>query len=191
MKINLTKSQKKFDKLSLSLKVAIIIGCLLLIWLFWHLVFWKNLQSTSNQIKEKISILQKTNSSLKTKINTLEKKGSNNLPPKTTASKDNFLSPQQTKAVLHELLKKNHHLVLLNLNNLPATPIPLPEKKSPLFKHSMSLTFSGNYFSILNYLKTVEKLPWKIYWNKLEYRVTNYPAAEITLTIDTVNTKPE
>lgn len=37
------------------------------------------------------------------------------------------------------------------------------------------LKLKGSYFSILDYLKKVEKSKWQLYWDKLEYTVEKYP----------------
>jgi hypothetical protein len=39
------------------------------------------------------------------------------------------------------------------------------------------------------YLKAIEKLPLEIFWDKIEYQVTNYPMAEILIHIHLVEDK--
>ena len=39
----------------------------------------------------------------------------------------------------------------------------------------------------MHYLQAIEKLEWKIFWDKLEYKVIQYPKAEITLIIHTLS----
>lgn len=55
------------------------------------------------------------------------------------------------------------------------------------YQHDFILTFDGNYFSTLNYLKKMEGLPWQFYWDNIDYTVTKYPNAKITLKLHTIS----
>lgn len=60
---------------------------------------------------------------------------------------------------------------------------PLPE----VYKHGLEIVFHGNYSSTLSYLKKLEQLPWKFYWDEVEYEVLEYPKAKIMVRIHTLS----
>lgn len=51
-----------------------------------------------------------------------------------------------------------------------------------LYTHSFRIEFLSDYFSTLHYLSSIEKLPWPIYWDTLEYKVLQYPKADVSIT---------
>lgn len=57
----------------------------------------------------------------------------------------------------------------------------------PLYRHGVKLSFTSDYFATMAYLQKIEALPWRLFWDKLDYQVTTYPKAEVTLTIHTLS----
>ncbi len=57
-----------------------------------------------------------------------------------------------------------------------------------VFKHAVTISLEGRYFDVVNYLSALEQLPWKIYWEFLDYRVGDYPKARVTLQVYTLST---
>lgn len=82
-----------------------------------------------------------------------------------------LLSPQEMPVLLQQVLQQQAGLRLLKLENLP--PLPLfagSEDKAPqpqLFRHALKFEIEGNYLSLLKYLKALEALPRKFYWDFL------------------------
>ena len=46
----------------------------------------------------------------------------------------------------------------------------------------MIIKFQGDYFSTMNYLQAIESLPWRISWDRLEYKVIEYPNSRSNFT---------
>jgi MSHA biogenesis protein MshJ len=59
----------------------------------------------------------------------------------------------------------------------------LPE----VYKHGLEIVFQGDYNSTLSYLKKLEQLPWKFYWEEVVYEVLDYPKAQIMVRIHTLS----
>lgn len=57
-----------------------------------------------------------------------------------------------------------------------------------VFKHAVVVSLEGQYFDVVRYIAALEKLPWKIYWEGLEYQVTQYPKASVTIKVYTLST---
>lgn len=58
-----------------------------------------------------------------------------------------------------------------------------------VFKHSVVVELEGKYFDVVNYLSALESLPWKIYWQGIDYEVLNYPKAKVLIEVYTLSTE--
>lgn len=66
----------------------------------------------------------------------------------------------------------------------------LPEKKhAGLYKHAVVIAVEGEFFHLLDFVKSLETLPWKIYWESLDYQVQDYPKAKVILEVYTLSTE--
>lgn len=92
--------------------------------------------------------------------------------------------PRAMATLLEEALLENKELRLISIQTLPVKPMP-----SNLFMHPLVLVFEGNYFETLNYLQRIEHLRWRFFWDELDYVVTKYPNAQITLKLHTLSEK--
>jgi len=113
---------------------------------------------------------------------------------------EGLVPPTKITELLHSLLLQTHGLRLVALNNEPVEAInvlddktvsnkPLNEQEqhAKLYKHATSMTLSGNYQQLYHYLKMIEQSTWRLYWDRLEYQVTEYPEAKITIRVHTIS----
>ena len=119
-----------------------------------------------------------------------------------------FIRPAQMPEVLKGLLKKEPGLTLVRLDSLGAESL-FPQKQaateaegspkegdtakttsmpSPkIYKHGVILEFKGDYKSTVSYLRNLESLPWKFYWDGVGYEVLEYPEALVTVNVFTLS----
>lgn len=193
MKNLLTKHYRNIDQLPLIARSAILASALILIFMIWYNSFWDNLYQNVTTTTRNINSLESSITNLKAQLETLKKNIKvkeellNNKENTLVSNSTELLSSHQTSKVLYDLLINNNKLNLLQLKNTPPKEVLLPKSNLKVFEHGVMIKFSGDYFSTMNYLQAIEKLPWKIFWDKLEYKVTQYPTAEITLYIHTVS----
>lgn len=57
-----------------------------------------------------------------------------------------------------------------------------------LYRHGLEITFSGPFFKVVDYLKSLESVKKKIIWDSIDYSVTAYPVAEVKLNVMTIST---
>lgn len=57
-----------------------------------------------------------------------------------------------------------------------------------VFKHAVVVELTGGYFETQNFITALEELPWRLYWDSLEYSVSSYPNASISLQVYTLST---
>ncbi len=114
---------------------------------------------------------------------------------------EGLVPPTKITELLHSLLLQTHGLKLIALNNEPVETISLSSEdddkskknadtnsRTLLYKHSTTMTLSGTYQQLYQYLRTIEQSKWRLYWDKLDYQVTQYPNAEITIRVHTIST---
>jgi MSHA biogenesis protein MshJ len=119
-----------------------------------------------------------------------------------------MIPPQMMTEVLEQVLAQDGGLKLLALENLPVASIieqdadnptqgsstsqvesvdVIEEDKQGLYKHRFVLTLRGNYLATVRYFEKLNELPWRFHWDSLNYEVTDYPNATITLQVHTVS----
>lgn len=62
------------------------------------------------------------------------------------------------------------------------------QDEDKIYRHGIELVFDGDYFATRDFLLAAEQLGWKIYWQSLNYQVTEYPKAKTTLSLFTLST---
>jgi MSHA biogenesis protein MshJ len=116
-----------------------------------------------------------------------------------------LVDPAEMRSVLEELLRRHAGLELVSAVNRAAElvlvdeePAPgeaLPEKPSSdaprLYRHSLVLELTGGYLDCLRYVESVERLPWHIYWSRLEVEADEYPMNRIVIELTTLSLDEE
>ena len=107
-----------------------------------------------------------------------------------------LIEPRQMADVLESVLKQHKDLVLLRVQSLEAVPLitntdegadPDKQQEVEVYRHGMQVEFEGNYLATLDYLKTLEALPWEFYWDSVQLDVEDYPRARIIITVHTLS----
>lgn len=107
-----------------------------------------------------------------------------------------LLAPAQAIKVLEQVLQQEQGLKLLKVN-ASSTPLGdsdvLPDSGEPqdtgINRYRMQLQLEGSYLATLRYLRALEGLPWKFFWEGVEYEVIEYPNARITIDLYTLGIK--
>lgn len=125
-----------------------------------------------------------------------------------------LISPEKISVVLEDILKKNGKLRLVSLKTIPATAL-LDQLQTPedgkaavqgsgsqssdagdavsrpiagsIYRHGVEITVKGTYHDIVNYLRTLEAMPWELFWGSVELEVDEYPTSTLTLTLFTLS----
>jgi MSHA biogenesis protein MshJ len=116
-----------------------------------------------------------------------------------------LVDPREMRLVLEELLRRQDGLKLVRAVNRRAEPVvaePEPAPGAPtetpprsaapiLYRHSLVLELKGSYLDCLRYLAAVERLPWHVYWSRLEFAADQYPVNDIRIEIATLSLDEE
>jgi MSHA biogenesis protein MshJ len=112
-----------------------------------------------------------------------------------------MIEPQQMVQLLKELLQREQDLRLVKLENIEPRPfLETPEtEETPemgeavapsggvnLYQHGFVIEFEGDFHSTLSYLKELEKLPWRFFWDGVTFDVQEYPRARVRIELHTL-----
>lgn len=122
---------------------------------------------------------------------------------------DHLVPPGQMARVLEAMLRGTDGLQLRQVTSLGSSSLVPEKKKAPareassgdqkqesappvrsVYKHGVSLELQGSFFSVLEFLRKLEQLEWKFFWDAVEFRVVDYPDAAVEITVYTISMEP-
>ncbi|MCD6581134.1 MAG: type II secretion system protein M [Desulfuromusa sp.] len=105
----------------------------------------------------------------------------------------NLVTPQDMPELLRDLLTQQKQLQLISLENLPPELLKLEQKLEEgavtptLYRHRLRMEFSGDYLTMLKYLRQLEQLPRAMVWEEVEIETQKYPEATVRLQVYTLS----
>lgn len=105
------------------------------------------------------------------------------------------ISPVQMVSVLREMFAGDAAVTLTVVENAAPQPIVEmvrmvgdSEQKTPmLFKHPLTIEFTGNYPKIVEYVKRIETLDWQLIWDDFSIVMEDYPVARARVVLHTLS----
>lgn len=108
-----------------------------------------------------------------------------------------LVRPEDMNGLLEGLLARHAGLRLVSLKTLAPQSVlrdaakegegKPAERSFDLYRHGVEIRVEGSYGQLMAYLAQLEKLPQRLLWGPLSYRVIDYPRAEMTLTVYTLS----
>lgn len=121
-----------------------------------------------------------------------------------------LISPVQMRHALMQLLKTQKGVSLQSFQVIAAEPITFPnstpavkddsniktnldsnQQEMVLYRHAIKIKLSGSYFQLRDYLKQLESLSWKFFWQEFNYQLKEYPVSELEIEMYSLSTKRE
>ncbi|MHB1140551.1 MAG: hypothetical protein ACYC1T_02170 [Sulfuricaulis sp.] len=104
-----------------------------------------------------------------------------------------LVTPREMARLVEQMLLKNRGLQVLKVESIPATPllnvVQSAAGSGPMvYRHGMNIEIKGGYLDILRYLKSLEALPWKVFWGKVTLKTEKHPDSHVSLLIYTLST---
>lgn len=196
----------QFDSLTKREKIIAVTTLIILVWWAWDTFFYQSLSTQRSQVKTELSNIKNQLSAQQRKADQIEALGKldpnlsnkqklkeiqtefNKLKQQLDFGSKKFVPAYSMAEVLGDMLRKNNRLKLIHLETLPVSTLSKNDaQKSWVYRHGLSLTLSGNYLNTLNYLKSLESLPWRLNWGSIDYQVKEFPIAETTLQVYTLS----
>lgn len=116
-----------------------------------------------------------------------------------------LVPPEKMAKLLEEMLTRSRGLQLVSLRTLPvqrfeapgsapaarpgdkgAKPAPKGQERT-VYQHSVEMTLQGTYPDLLEYLAQLEKLPWQMFWGRINVDTDQHPRLRVTLTVQTLS----
>ena len=104
-----------------------------------------------------------------------------------------LVSPQEMSGLLKDLLTQQQKLQLISLENLPPELLELNHQKEEgavlptLYRHRLRMEFSGDYLTLLKYLRQLKQLPRSMVWEEVGIESHEYPRATVRLQVYTLS----
>lgn len=106
-------------------------------------------------------------------------------------SASHFIAAEQMVSLLQSVLQQSRNVQLVSLTTSPPLPVRLQgqaeDEAALLFQHELKLVLAGQFNTLFSVLKELEQLPWLVSWTELDYVVTEYPTAQMTIQLGTVS----
>jgi MSHA biogenesis protein MshJ len=104
-----------------------------------------------------------------------------------------LVPPKEMARLMEQMLLKNRGLHVLKVESLPAVPLLNVLEKAissgpMVYKHGMNIEVIGGYLDVMRYLKSLEDLPWKVFWGQVSLKTEKYPNSRVSLLIFTLST---
>jgi len=204
----------KFEALSLREKVLVLASMATTLLIGWYLLVSEPLYLKTKQDQQQAETLNKAVAELNKQLQSLQRR-QNEGPHRELKQRiaqldeqiqrldvelrDKFhglIEPRQMASVLESVLQQHKDLVLVRVQSLEAVPLITQSEESAkddqtpqveVYRHGMQVEFEGSYLATLDYLRTLENLPWEFYWDSVELDVKEYPRARIVITVHTLS----
>ena len=124
------------------------------------------------------------------------------------AARRSLVPPEKVRPLLQDVLAARRNLKLVAMRNLPVAP--LLEARAPaqeatkdgkdaaapteqhlkVYRHGVEVVVQGNYPDLAEYLVQLERLPQRVYWQKVELG-GEYPKMTLAFTVFTLSLSEE
>jgi MSHA biogenesis protein MshJ len=104
-----------------------------------------------------------------------------------------ILAPEQMPAVLRDLIRTVEGLRITAVRSeSPQRLVNSAEDNLPvLYRHGLVIDLEGDYLGLLDCVRKLEDLPWRLYWLGMEVRADGVAPGEFRLHVYTVSLREE
>jgi MSHA biogenesis protein MshJ len=205
----------RYDQLSLRERIIVLVAVLLLLTLVWDSLFMAPLDRTRKGSVQQIDALRAEISGLDQSIEALAAQGVANPQGSTDRSAEalraeireldgklagvtsGLIAPKEMSRVLEQVLARASRLTLIALRTLPPEGVIAPGAKPPqpggapagaaqIYKHGVDIELAGSYLDTLYFLQALEALPWRFFWERIEFTVDQHPRGKLKLRLYTL-----
>jgi len=186
----------------------IVLGVILLcIWLFWRVFFMVPMDKFQTIKINEISVVQQQIQNVSNQIASIKQKAHalrwtdrqsmlqqfNLTISRLYQQVQSYVANAITLNELSDLaadMVSGQAVVVSHIHNLSPQPwitsktdIQLPMSATRLVKYPMEVDFHGNFLATVNYLTRLNKLKWPLGWNEFHYQVTQWPDANVHMSL--------
>jgi len=104
-----------------------------------------------------------------------------------------LVEPAQAAELLEQVLTSHRGLKLKSLQasseSLDNLALQNNRNGADLGRYQLEMVVEGGYLDLLHYLQELEAMPWKFFWQKVNFQTTEYPRGETRLRLYTLGTQ--
>lgn len=212
MRDQLTKISARLEAMSVRERALVVLAVLGLMLALWDAVVLRRLQSRDEEVatlREELEMRTRTLASRAVELERLlatdphaEARDRQAVLREEIAAVDQTLrestgglvAPGEMARLLEDLLAKQSAMHVVSLEALEPEPLVEeenrePSEKAPVYKHGMRIELEGRFADTLAFIEEMERLPWSLFWDRLQYEVVEYPNAKVTLLVHTLSTR--
>lgn len=103
-----------------------------------------------------------------------------------------LVAPEQVAPLLRNVLERIGQLEFVSLHGLGAEALLEPGENGEAaatnaYRHGFTIRFRGGYLDTIAYLRALEALPWRFFWDQVNLNVAEHPQAVVTVTVYTLS----
>ena len=208
MKLWLLDLLDRLDARSLRERVLVLIAMLALIAVLWDLFLMGPVERSRkqlvpevaslrvevnriNQTIEELARVDRTdpNAALKAQLQQA-RGGIADLDRQLGGLTSGLIAPEEMVQVLKQMLETTAPLQLVALRTLPSEPlaalVPGEVLPSQVYRHGVELELTGQYLDVVGFLRKIDQLQWRFYWQTLELDVEEHPRLRVKITAYTL-----
>jgi MSHA biogenesis protein MshJ len=193
----------RFNRLSMRERVMTVAATVVVIAALWDMLLMQPLEARRKALTAEVATLQESIGAISQAMDTGRRTDPTTLAleqvkaaeqalaavnSKLDATTAGLLAPQRMPEVIHDVLRQRGDVRLISLRTEPVVTLsPQSADSAGPYLHPVELVIEGRYLDILEYLRAMEALRWRIYWRTLELDSTHYPLDRVRIELGTLS----
>ena len=204
---------KRIDVFNRRERIMLLCAVVVALYVIWDAILLRPLETEKKQLSDAIANINNQVGALDTQINTIieaskidpdavnkqrleeAKKQIQAIDETLRSATFGLVTPKDMPKILEDVLNRNKSLKLVRMESIPVVSLvnptdatkPTETVSSGIFRHGLLMEIEGSYLDTLVYLKSLEQLPWKIYWDSIEFKTSEYPTARVIIKVYTLS----
>lgn len=200
---------ERIDALSLRERAMLLLGAFMIMFLAWDWLLMSGITARGQAVNAQIETTREgimklnqaiaitaqnqggdPNAALQRRLDAAEQRIAT-LDAELARRVGQVIPPAQMAGVLEEMLKRQGRLELVRLESLPPEALfqsaETAEGSGAVYRHGLELEVEGRYLDVLAYLRELEALDWKFFWEAVELDSEDYPGNRVRIRIYSLN----
>jgi len=202
----LVELERTVDELSLRERLLIGITTIVAMLAIWQMLFMEPLEKAAAQKRSQIASIEDStktaNASLEQQVVELAGGSAEQRARVARIEKQidelnsalgnyaaELIDPSEMALVLEGMLREQQGLQLILIRNLPSETLAATEEEDAMrfYRHGLEIQIEGSFADTLDYLDSIESLPWRLYWQIVELETIEYPVNRIRIEVSTLS----
>lgn len=187
MKARLEKINNEFEKKPSRTRLLILCSGILIIFLLWLFIFYwplnedihqlqLGIDTTTRQMNQMNSLIETTIAEVNSQTETLNARSQQlRLTHKSPKNYAKIKTIEQFDQLMQGVINAQGNLILTDIKKSTTNGV-----------FTVEIKLQCTYFQAREYLQRLEDLPWCISWEMLDYKVSTYPQADMTIILHAV-----